>query len=91
MLHESMQTVKDSDGNYSSEKVCTILRQTNLAVTNQLLQTIGKNKLVQAFQDSIEVSHTHRLVEQLNERTKKVKTAAEARRLRLVKDNPDFI
>jgi hypothetical protein len=49
---------------------------------------MGRNRLVQVFQDSVEISHTHRLEELLNARIKKVEAAAEARRLRLVKDNP---
>jgi hypothetical protein len=49
---------------------------------------MGRNCVVQAFQESVEISHTHRLEELLNARTKKVAAAAKARRLRLVKNNP---
>jgi phage terminase small subunit len=72
-------------------KVIAQLRQFNPQAVGKAIELMGRNRLVQAFQDSVEVSHTHKLVEILNERTKKVKAAAEARKLRLVKDSPENI
>ena len=59
-----------------------------LQAVGKALELLGRNCVVGAFIERIDVSHTHRLVETLNERTKKVTAAAEARRLRLVKDDP---
>ena len=72
-------------------KVIVQLRQFNPQAVGKAIELIGRNRLVQAFQDSVEVSHTDRLEELLNERTKKVEAAAEAeaRRLRLVTERPD--
>jgi phage terminase small subunit len=65
-------------------KVIAQLRQFNPQAVGKAIELMGRNRLVHAFQDSVEISHTDRLVELLNERTKKVAAAAEARRLRLV-------
>jgi phage terminase small subunit len=75
--------VKDPESD-EQIKVIVQLRQFNPQAVGKAIELIGRNRLVQAFQDSVEISHTDRLVELLNERTKKVAAAAEARRLRLV-------
>ena len=66
-------------------KVVENLSQFNPQALGKVLELIGRNRLVQAFQDSVEVSHTHHLEELLNERMKQVEAAAAARQLRLVK------
>ena len=64
------------------------LCSTDLSMAIRALDLIGRNRAVQAFQDSVEIEHVHYLEEILNRRGKAVEEAAEARRLRLVKDNP---
>ncbi len=70
-------------------KVVENLRQFNPQALGKALELIGRNRLVQAFQDSVEVSHAHHLEEMLNERTKQVEAAAAALQLLLVKDSPE--
>ena len=64
------------------------VRRFNAQAVGKAIELMGRNCVVRAFQDSVEINHTHRLEELLNARTKKVEAAAEARRLRLVKDDP---
>ncbi len=88
MIHESVRPVKSKDGDITYDTVRTMLCNTNLAMANQLLNTIGRNTLVQAFQDNVEVSHVHHLEEVLNRRSKEVEERAA---LRLVKDSAEII
>jgi phage terminase small subunit len=69
-------------------KVIVQLRQFNPQAVGKAIELMGRNRIVQAFQDSVKINYTHRLEELLNARTKKVEAAAKARRLRLVKDDP---
>ena len=59
------------------------VRRFNPQAVGKALELIGRNCVVQAFLEKQEVSHVHILEERLNERTKKVTAAAEARKLRL--------
>ena len=59
------------------------VRRFNPQAVGKAIELMGRNCVVQAFLDKVDVSHTHILEERLNERTKKVTAAAEARRLRL--------
>lgn len=72
-------------------KVIAQLRQFNPQAVGKAIELMGRNRLVQAFRDSVEINHTHRLEELLNARTKKVEAATEVRRLRLVKDDSENI
>ncbi|MDH3636730.1 MAG: terminase small subunit [Gammaproteobacteria bacterium] len=49
------------------------------------LELIGKNTGVKAFQDSIEIGHTFKLEQMLNDRIKAIEVAADQRKLELVK------
>ena len=59
------------------------VRRFNAGAVGKAIELMGKNCIVQAFLDKVDVSHTHILEERLNERTKKVTAAAAARKLRL--------
>ena len=59
------------------------VRRFNAQAVGKAIELMGRNCVVRAFQENIKVSHTHILEERLNERTKKVTAAAEARKLRL--------
>ena len=59
------------------------LRRFNAQAVGKAIELMGRNCVVQAFLERVDISHTHILEERLNERTKKVTAAAEARRLRL--------
>jgi phage terminase small subunit len=74
---------KDPEGNEYVEVVDVELKRLNPQMLGKALELMGRNCVVQAFIERIDVSHTHILVERLNERTKKVTAAAEARKLRL--------
>lgn len=87
-IHEKMVSKKQEDGTYEFIKVTHHLRNTNLAMANQILQTIGRNRLVQAFQDNLEVSHTHYIEEQLAHAEKQ---AEERARLRLAASNGEQV
>ena len=63
---------------------------TDLSMAIRALDLIGRNRAVLAFQNNVEVNHTHYLEEVLNERMKKVEAAAKARQLQLVKASPDI-
>lgn len=76
-------TKKDDDGNEYIEIVDVFLRRFQPQAVAKAIELMGKNCVVQAFIEKQEVSHVHYLEERLNERTKKVTAAAEARRLRL--------
>lgn len=74
---------KDPDGVEYVEVVDVEVKRMNPQMLGKALELMGRNCVVQAFIEKIDVSHTHILEQTLNERTKKVTAAAEARRLRL--------
>ena len=84
-IYEHM--VKDPETG-EHNKIIDQLRQFNPQALGKALELIGRNRIVQAFQDNVEVGHTHRLEEMLNQRSKQVESAAATRQLRLVKDGP---
>ena len=67
-----------------TKKVIEILRQFNPQALGKALELIGRNRLMQVFQDSDEVEHVHYLEEILNRRGKAVEDAAAKRELELV-------
>ena len=60
-----------------------VLRRFNPQAVGKAIELLGRNCIVQAFLEKVDVSHTHILEQTLNERTKKVTAAAEARKLRM--------
>jgi phage terminase small subunit len=74
---------KDAKGDEYAEVVDVAVKRLNPQMLGKALELMGRNCVVQAFLEKIDVSHTHVLVDKLNERTKKVTAAAEARKLRL--------
>ena len=56
-------------------------REYNPAIARQALELIGRHTSVQAFQDNVEHTHTHRLEQALANRTKQVERKAEQRQL----------
>ena len=83
--HIMQQVIKktDADGNEYLEVADIFVRKFNAQAAAKAIELMGKNCVVQAFLEKVDVSHTHILEERLNERTKKVTAAAEARKLRL--------
>ena len=80
-IYEKM--VKDPEtGEY--RKVIDLLRQFNPTALEKALELIGRNKSVQAFRETVEVSHTHRLEKALARKSKEVEQAALERKLALV-------
>jgi phage terminase small subunit len=65
-------------------KVIDRLRQFNPTALGKALELIGRNKSVQAFRETVEVSHTHRLEQALARKSKEVEKAALERTLVLV-------
>jgi hypothetical protein len=59
-------------------------REYNPAIARQALELIGRHTQVQAFRDTIEHSHTHRLEQRLAAKSKAVEKAALERNLALV-------
>jgi len=60
------------------------IRSFNPAGARAALELIGRNRGIQAFQENIEVSHTHYLETVLNKRAKQLESAATKRKLELV-------
>ena len=56
-------------------------REYSPAIARQALELIGRHTSVQAFQDNVEHTHTHRLEQALANRTKQVERKAEQRQL----------
>ena len=59
-------------------------REYNPQVARQALELIGRHTQVQAFKDTVEHSHTHRLEQALARRSKEVEKLALERKLELV-------
>ncbi len=80
-IHE--QVVKDPEtGDY--REVVYLLRQFNPQALGKALELIGRHTQVQAFRDTVEHTHTHRLEQALARRSKEVEKAALERTLVLV-------
>ena len=80
-IYEKM-VIDSETGEY--RKVIDRLRQFNPTALGKALELIGRNKSVQAFRETVEVSHTHRLEQALARRGKEVEKAALERTLVLV-------
>lgn len=59
-----------------------MVRRFNPQAVGKAIELMGRNCVVAAFIEKVDVSHTHLLEERLNARTKLVTAAAEARKLR---------
>jgi phage terminase small subunit len=60
------------------------VRRFNAQAVGKAIELMGRNCVVQAFQESVEVSHVHYLEEALNRRLKDVEDAAAKRKRELV-------
>ena len=74
-----IDTKKQADG--STVHVVRVVEQRdhNPAIARQALELIGRHTSVQAFQDNVEHTHTHRLEQALAKRHQQIEAAAGAR------------
>ena len=67
-----------------SEEVCGSIKTVGRGPGGaRELELVGRNTAIQAFKDAIKVVSTDRFIDMLNQGTKHVEAAAEARKLRL--------
>jgi hypothetical protein len=74
-----IETVRNDDGTTCKRARTIERRDYNPAIARQALELIGRHTSIQAFQDNVEHTHTHRLEQALARRSKLVEAAADAR------------